>query len=80
MKTLSQDTLRKVYEFRMVYGLKAIAMVRECVQCKKLFIPESGHYRTCSQECRDEAQAQFKRDWWTRNGNEWRAARKKAGL
>lgn len=72
---MTQDQLRKILEFRRIYGLRLIAMVREC-DCGKLFVAESGHERLCSEKCYNNNQRQQKLNWWKTKGNQWRANRK----
>jgi len=59
-------------------GSPVLVKPRVCLvtTCRKEFYASYHNQRYCSRKCSRSMRRLVKREWWKRNGNSWRAARK----
>jgi hypothetical protein len=57
----------------LLLGRRQLAKV--CPQCSSCFLAKRGTQLYCSTDCSEIAEREWKREWWRKNGEAWRAAR-----
>jgi hypothetical protein len=60
----------------LLFGRRRLAKV--CPQCKGCFLAKRGTQLYCSTDCSEIAEREWKREWWRKNGEAWRAKRTRA--
>jgi hypothetical protein len=46
-----------------------------CLHCSQCFLANRGTQLYCSTDCSEIAEREWKREWWRKHGNAWRASR-----
>lgn len=60
----------------LLLGRRRLAKV--CPQCSACFLAKRGTQVYCSTDCSEIAEREWKREWWRKNGEAWRAKRTRA--
>jgi hypothetical protein len=70
----------KVHPYQRAVMLMHIEPWRaaHCMKCGLPFAKDAKGRLYCSSECYGPARSEAKSDWWRKNGNKWRAKRKKS--
>ncbi len=60
----------------LLLGRRRLAKV--CPHCSQCFLAKRGTQLYCSTDCSEIAEREWKREWWRKNGDAWRAKRNRA--